>query len=95
MTNTDKEKELNCLSVRDLYIEILKRIKSNCPTTKSFRDYVVSLGFSERTYYDIVDFADKGKLPKGKAKPLHENKLSLLCERLNIEFKTTMYLVKY
>jgi hypothetical protein len=98
MNNTkeiEREKELNCLPIKDLYREILKRLRDSCPGGTAERDHIVSLGFSQRTYYDIVDFAEKGKLPKGKTKPLHENTLSSLCEKLGIEFKSVMYLVKY
>ena len=90
-----KEKKLTCVPVRELYQEILNRIKNSCPAYMPEREFVVSLGFSMRTYYDIVDFAEKGLLQKGKTKPLHENTLSELCEKLEIEFKDVMYLVKY
>ena len=95
MTESEEIGELKCIAVKDLYKEILNRIKKNCPAGTANRQYIVSIGFSERTYYDIVDFVEKNKIDKRKTKPLHENTLTPLCQKLGIEFKSLMYLVKY
>lgn len=89
--------EMRCMNGQDLYKEIVRRLDELAAAEgkKSGFSLMKGLGFGERLYYNMCDYAQGKELEKGKFKPLNENKLSVLCKKLGIEFHNPMYLVEY
>lgn len=97
---------VTCKSEKDLYQLILDRIedrrkeeqmKPDCERTFwAGANYTIfqQFGFSAQVNYDIQRFLDGKKLGGKKSKPLHENRLKILCEKVGIQYKEIYYLVE-
>lgn len=96
---------VTCLKEVDLYKEIFKIIEEkrqqelNKPEEErgiwQHAPYLVfkEIGLSTSSYYEIESYISGQSIGKGKSKPLHENKLKLLCEKVGIQYKAACHLV--
>lgn len=86
-TEIKEERTIKCLSVKELYAEIYRRIEDTRPADCEIRlDHLKTLGIGYTTYYLIKNFVEGKELSSDRKTPMNQEKLSALMQKLKMEF---------